>query len=415
MKQNIQISPSGISFIDSSWGGLYKSGTYLVVGAHKSGRTTLALEYLRQCLENNELCIYFTTRRPKELILQAASLNIDLQFHISQNSVIVIRVESSISLNEKREPDFVLSEYIKDIVEVVQEYQPSKVIFDEITPFIGFQNHQLLEETFTEAFESIEDTGSTSLLIIGDPITASAKKIVNILANHSTGIFYLQKTLSASESNVVQGIFSITPNVGHTEGKFRSKYKLVPGKGFHFEDSESSMQKNELKPKTTNSEFRYKPLVELSTGKDKYRVSNEYNYQDFVLLVNNQIAFYKSTGQKFSLVSFRLDPSVEREQFFSLNHLKNAVRLSLDRKDKFCAVGNKVVVLLIKEEQNDINKLIANVKSNLCAEDSPILSKLLSAISVYTATVNETISTSEQMLKEIRNDELSGKINSKFL
>ena len=120
MKQKIQILPSGISLIDKAWGGLYQGGTYLLVGAHKSGRTTLALEFVKECVEQKEVCLYFTTRRPKDLILHAVSINFDLQNYIAQNNVVVVRVDSSISLSESREPDSVLADYIKDIINLVQ-------------------------------------------------------------------------------------------------------------------------------------------------------------------------------------------------------------------------------------------------------------------------------------------------------
>ena len=81
MKQKIQILPSGISLVDKAWGGLYLGGTYLLVGSRKSGRTTLALNFVKECLEQGEVCLYFTTRRPKELILHAASNNLDIQYH----------------------------------------------------------------------------------------------------------------------------------------------------------------------------------------------------------------------------------------------------------------------------------------------------------------------------------------------
>jgi len=233
MKQKIQIMPSGIGLIDKAWGGLYQGGTYLLVGAHKSGRTTLALEFVKECIEQKEVCLYFTTRRPKDLILHAASINFDLQTYIAQNNVVVVRVDSSISLSETRETDSVLAEYIQDIVGLVEQYQPAKIVFDELTPFIGLKDIRLLEETFTKTFEAIEDFGVTSLIILGDPITTAAKNIVNILAGHSTGIIYLQKG-NNGDDKLTSGIMAITPNMGHSEGKFKSNYSIVPGKGFSF-------------------------------------------------------------------------------------------------------------------------------------------------------------------------------------
>lgn len=408
MKKKIQILLSGISLIDKAWGGLYQGGTYLLVGAHKSGKTTLALEFVKECMEQKEVCLYFTTRRPKDLILHAASINFDLNTYIAQNNVVVVRVDSSISLSETREPDSVLAEYIKDIVNLVEQYQPAKIVFDELTPFIGFKDFKLLEETFAKTFEAIEDFGVTSLIILGDPITAAAKKIVDVLASHSTGIIYLQIG-DNGENKMTSGIIAITPNTGHSEGKFKSTYSILPGKGFSFTSKNLTSSRYYANGHSTAVESKYKSLSEITTPKEDYLVSNLYSFEDFNLIVNNQIAFYKSTGQVFTLVSLKIDESAEKDGIISINQLRNAVRLSIEKKDKICAVSNKVIVLLPKEDQKDITGLIARVKSNLFAEDNSEMMKLLSHISVYALRVDESVNTSEDLLKELRTDELKGK------
>jgi KaiC/GvpD/RAD55 family RecA-like ATPase len=408
MKQKIQILPSGISLIDKAWGGLYQGGTYLLAGAHKSGRTTLALEFVKECVEQKEVCLYFTTRRPKDLILHAVSINFDLQNCIAQNNVVVVRVDSSISLSESREPDSVLADYIKDMIGLVEQYQPAKIVFDELTPFLGFKDTKLLEETFSKTFEVIEDFGATSLVILGDPITSAAKRIVDILASHSTGIIYLQKG-NNGDSRVPSGIMAITPNMGHSEGKFKSNYAIIPGKGFSFGSKNFTSSRYFSNGQSTSVESKYKSLSEITTPKEEYLVSNLYGYEDFNLIVNNQIAFYKSTGQVFTLVSLKIDESAEKDGIISLNQLRNAVRLSVEKKDKICVVSNKIIVLLAKEDQKDITGLIARVKSNLYAEDNSEMMKLLSHILVYAIRVDESVKTSEDLLKELRTDELKGK------
>ncbi|NWF90819.1 MAG: hypothetical protein HXY50_15345 [Ignavibacteriaceae bacterium] len=406
MMQKIQILPSGIKLIDEAWGGFYKSGTYLLIGAHKSGRTTLALEYVRACVEQKEVCLFITTRRPKDLILQAASMNFDLQYFISQNSVILVRVDSSISLSDSREPDSVLAEYITDISELISQHQPTKFVFDELTPFIGFSDVKFLEETFTNTFENIEDLGVTSLVVIGDPITPAAKKIVNVLANHSTGILYLQKGHTI-DGNTTLGSLVITPNIGHSEGKFSSKFQIIPGKGFSFEPINISAEKTIPTFPSAQVDSKYKPIIQVDTAKDNFKEANIYSYDDFQLFINNQIAFYKSTGQSFTLLSFKVDESDEKSRALFLNQLKNAVRLSIEKKDKLCVMQNKVFVLLTKEDQKDLTHLIARVKSNLCADDPVTQSKIFSQISVYSLNVNDSVNTSEDMLKELRSDELA--------
>jgi KaiC/GvpD/RAD55 family RecA-like ATPase len=408
MKRKIQILPSGIALVDKAWGGLYRGGTYLLIGAHKSGRTSLSLEFVKECSEQKEVCLYFTTRRPKDLILQAISINFDLQNYIAQNSVVVVRVDSSISLRETRESDSVLAEYIQDIVGLVEQYQPAKIVFDELTPFLGFKDTKLLEDVFTETIEVIEDSGITSIFVIGDPITSSAKKVVDILASRSTGIIYLQKKENA-DSKLTTGIMAITPNMGHSEGKFKANYSIVPGKGFDFALQNFTSTRYYANGHSTSVGSKYKSLSEITTPKEQYLVSNLYGYEDFSLIVNNQIAFYKSTGQAFTLISFKMDETAEKNGILTLNQLRNAVRLSVEKKDKICVLADKVIVLISKEEHKDITGLIARLKGNLYAEDDSALLKILSYISVYALCVDESVNTSEDLLKELRSDELKGK------
>lgn len=408
MNHKIQIIPSGIELIDKAWGGLYRGGSYLLIGSHKSGRTTLAIEFARECVEQKETCIYFTVRRPKDLILHAASLNFDLQSHITQNSVVVIKVDSAIGLDEKRDSDEVLAEYIKEIVGFVEQYQPTKIVFDELTPFLNFKNVDLLEKVFLETIESIEDLGVTSILILGDPITASAKRIVDLLASHSTGVFYLQRK-EYSDEQLPSGIMSITPIIGHIEGKSKANYSIIPGKGFSFLTKDLTASRYYSNGKATKVESKYKSLYDIYTPKEDYQVSNLYSYDDFKLIINNQIAFYKSTGQPFTLVSFRLDEEAVKNELITLNQLRNAVRLSVEKKDKICVIANKVIVLIPREDQKDISGLIGRVKGNLLFEKNSEHQNLTKYISVYAIRVDDSVSESEDMLNELRSDELKGK------
>ena len=65
MNQKIQLLTSGIPLVDDKWGGFYRGGTYLLVGARKSGRTLLSLQYAMECAKQKNVCLYFTSMRPK--------------------------------------------------------------------------------------------------------------------------------------------------------------------------------------------------------------------------------------------------------------------------------------------------------------------------------------------------------------
>jgi len=405
MRKKIQLVPSGISFIDEAWGGFYRGGTYLLVGPRKSGRTLIGLQFTKECVEQQEVCLYFTTMRPKDLMINASSIDFDLQSCMSQNKVVVVRVNSPGDASSYSEPDEYLSEYLRDIVPVIEQYQPSKLVFDEMTPFTGFNNIEKLKEAFIKTCEEIEEYGITSLFIIGEPATPSAGTIVYSLSENSTGTIHLQKKENSEEGMFAGGIITITPNVGHTEGQFSASYHIAPNKGFVTEISKQpSVQIGTSK---TKEESLYKSLSQIETKTENYSFTNYYDYDDFYLILNNQIAFYKSTGQTFVVVSLMLDESAVNQGLLTLSQLKNAVRLSTSKKDKICVIDNRVVVLITKEDRKNVNNLVARIKENLPGTDREYLSRVAQYISVCTLQVDDSINNADDLLKQTSVKEIS--------
>jgi len=405
MRKKIQLVPSGISFIDEAWGGFYRGGTYLLVGPRKSGRTLIGLQFTKECVEQQEVCLYFTTMRPKDLMINASSIDFDLQSCMSQNKVVVVRVNSPGDASSYSEPDEYLSEYLRDIVPVIEQYQPSKLVFDEMTPFTGFNNIEKLKEAFIKTCEEIEEYGITSLFIIGEPATPSAGTIVYSLSENSTGTIHLQKKENSEGGTFAGGIITITPNVGHTEGQFSASYHIAPNKGFVTEISKQpSVQ---IGTSETKEESLYKSLSQIETKTENYSFTNYYDYDDFYLILNNQIAFYKSTGQTFVVVSLMLDESAVNQGLLTLSQLKNAVRLSTSKKDKICVIDNRVVVLITKEDRKNVNNLVARIKENLPGTDREYLSRVAQYISVCTLQVDDSINNADDLLKQTSVKEIS--------
>ena len=403
MKKKIQIIQSGISLVDNAWGGFYRGGTYLLVGPRKSGRTLIGLQYAMECADKKEVCLYFTSMRPKDLMIQAASIDFDLQYYMNQNLIIVVRVAPPSELFEVGNPDEFLTEYLNDIVTVVEQYQPNKIVFDELTPFIGFNNVNLLQNVFGRTVESIEESGITSLFILGDPATAAANSVVDALTMYSTGIVYLQKT--ENELNRAQGgVMTITPNIGHNEGQFRANYTIEPYRGVTVE-VKPGISKSFYKKAQVQTEDKYKSLAEFDVPPDNFSFTNFYSVNDFYLILNNQIALFKSTGQIFTIMSFRLDRAAEKSGMLTLNQLQNAIRLSTDKKDKICILSNKVIVLVTKEDQRGLNNLISKIKSNLPSTDPNYIENILRYISVFTVKVDETIRNADDIFRQLMEDE----------
>ena len=420
MKRKPNLVRTGLSLVDKAWGGFYKGGTYLLIGPRKSGRTLISLQYAMEGVKSKEVCLYFTNMRPKDLLIHASSIDFDLQSAMNQNLVIVVRVAPPAEMYDSDNPDDFLVEYLNDIVTVVEQYHPDRLVFDELTPFVSFENVGLLQQTFLSTLESIEDKNVTSFFVLSEPATSFAQLIVDSMAQYSTAIVYLQKKTEEGQQG---GRATITPNIGHTEGQYYSDYMIEPYKGvkFMFEGDKSAeaapeppppapAQQNYQQPSISSrsTSSKYKPLTNVESSPQQFAFPNVYDLNEFTLILNNQIALFKSTGQAFSLISMKLDPIASSQNIINIAQLQNSVRLSTDKKDKICVVGDKILVLMGKGDDRSLNILVSKMKANLPNSDPTYVNRVMQYLYAFTYEVNDQTVNAESILNEILEDEQIG-------
>lgn len=400
MRKKIHLTPSGISFVDEAWGGFYNCGSYLIVGSHKSGRTLLGLQFTQEAVNQKEVCVYFTNMRPRDLMINAASIGFDLQHYMDKNQVILIRINPLREKDLEKDPDKFLSGYLQDVVSVIEQYQPAKIVFDELTPFVNFNDAGKLKEVYLHTCEAIENLGATSVFILGEPVSQQSKEIFELLKENSTGLIHLEKKEN-SEELFFGGNITITPVIGHTEGQFKSGYRILPKKGITAEfiaDEQFPSKLNRQKRKIDSS---YKSLSDIESPAGSIQIINIYNEKEFRLLLNNQIAYFKSTSKTFTLCSIILDETAAESGLITLNQLKQSVRLSVNKRDKITVIDNRIVILVVDEDQKSVNNLIAGIKNNLPQENAEELNRIINYISVFTLQMDETINSADDMLKKI--------------
>ena len=406
MTQKIQLVPSGIPLVDLTWRGLYRGGSYFLIGPRKSGKTILALQFAKKCAEQNEVCLFFTSIRPKDLLILAASIDFDLQHYMNQNQIIVVRVTPPEDLEEIENPDEYLAEYISDIVPVVNQYNPSKLIFDSLTQFANIKDLKLLRKTFLKSIEGIEDSGITSLFTISEPANPVAKGIVDLLTEIATGVIHLEKqSYVLNKEN--PGLMTINPNLGHSEGKFSTNYFIEPNKGITVDylQDEDEEEKEPSEIIEESEEDKYQLISEIEEPETTLDLSDEYSLDEFELIINNQIALYQLTGKVFRLISIRLDESPEQQRLITLNQLRNAVRLSADKKDKICTIGNKILIMFLHDTVNAVPELVTKIRSNLVNDDVLLVRAMSEVISIYSIVIDKEIKDAKEMISRMLNNE----------
>ena len=402
MKKTIQLFRSGIPIVDTAWGGFYLGGTYLLVGERKSGKTLLSLQYAVETAKSKEVCLYFTSARPKDLMIHAASIDIDLESYINQNSIIVVRVAHPSETSEFKTRDEFLSDYLLDIISVINQYHPSRIIFDEVTPYVEFENMNILRDSFGSMIESIEEKGITSLLILREPVAQSSKLIFNVLNSFATGIIQLHKSEDSEEQK--PGVIDITPNIGHTEGKFKANYYIEPYKGIttDFKITKRSTNDNilpeikELQPYKTGS-----------VNTPEYLIPNIYSISDFKLIINNQIALFKTTGQFFTILSLRINNPISKlHGGVTFEQLSNAVKSAANKKDKICTIGDKIYILITKSDTTVIDSFILKVHQSFNGGGSANVSYLM-------LKVNESMNDADDIFNEFDLEAARTKLNQR--
>ncbi|HRN25328.1 MAG: hypothetical protein IT276_12245 [Ignavibacteriaceae bacterium] len=402
MKKSVQLFRSGIPIVDSAWGGFYHGGTYLLVGEKKSGKTLLSLQYAVEAAKNKQVCLYFTNSRPKDLMIHAASIDIDLENYINQNTIIVVRVAQPTETTEFKSRDEFLNDYLHDIISVINQYNPARIIFDELTPYVEYENLNNLREAFGSMVETIEDMGITSLLILREPAAQSSKMIFNVLNSFATGIIQLHKS-EESEDQQQPGVIDITPNIGHTEGKFKANYFIEPYKGIttDFKITKRLTRENQL-PEITEL-IPNKTISEISP---QYLVPNIYSINDFKLIVNNQIALYKTTGQKFTILSLSLNPFSQAQSKISFDQLSYSVKLAVHKKDKVCTINDKIYILITKSDDKLVDDLIAKIHQTLNGGGAANVSYLM-------LKVNDSMNNVEDIFKEFDSEAVRTQSNQR--
>jgi hypothetical protein len=95
-----------------------------------------------------------------------------------------------------------------------------------------------------------------------------------------------------------------------------------------------------------------------------------------------------------------LEDAAIKGRLLTLNQLQNAVRLSVEKKDRSCIVGNKVIVLFTKEDK-DVNSFIAKVINNLPNNNHNYLNIIIKHISMYSVKVEKNTKDADEMFEQL--------------
>lgn len=223
--QNLKLISSGISLIDEGWGGLYKGSNYLLIGAHKSGKTQFGLSFLLRGIADKEKCLLFYSGDIERL-----KMNQSFDEYFKTHKITLVKVIPPEKELFSGNNDVELAQYFDDIISVIDRFLPSRIVFDEITPFIGFKDETLLKLILEKFQSKLQDYDTTGVMISSEPVTDALSVNLQDLADVSNGLIYLDKEL-----NDLYGTISLLPSFEHRTGEIKSNYVFDLQKGMQID------------------------------------------------------------------------------------------------------------------------------------------------------------------------------------
>lgn len=202
---------SGVELIDRAWGGLYRGGSYLLYGRAASGRDLVTLRFAQTGAEHGEPCLFVSPARPKDLMIQAASIGFNLRHHYEDGTVKLMRIPPSLA-GEGDEDDAILRS-MRDLVALVRQHKPARLVFNDFMPFVLFRSDARFRAAFSEMLEHMDVLDMTTMLVMSEPANAQSKKVIDFIGEQMTGTIHLEMPENDAESSKRR--VTLSPRLGH--------------------------------------------------------------------------------------------------------------------------------------------------------------------------------------------------------
>ncbi len=213
---------SGIDVIDKEWGGLYRGGSYLVYGRAASGRGLLTLMFIQTGALLGESCLIISPERPKDLMIQAASIGFDLQKAHREGTVRMMRIPPLFNLQSVGDDS--VAQALRDLVEIIRRHQPKRLVVNDFTPFVLFRSFDRLRAEFIQMLEQIDPLDTTMMLAVAEPASRRSEEVVDFMKSQLTASIHLEMVPNGDLSTKRR--LTLIPHIGHLKRKVVDNWDL---------------------------------------------------------------------------------------------------------------------------------------------------------------------------------------------
>lgn len=221
---------TGLDFIDKHIESLESNGLYLIQSNNARIMRLFCLYFISEGLKNKESCLIVTNDNPELLLKEARFLNLDFDFYIENNQLIILSTPPelpSIFANPNS-----VNLVINDFNVYYQHFKPKRVLIYPIKSIISIDD---LEEHITvlNRFESFIQSFHATTYVVTE---ANPPFLIEYLEKITTGLFSIQYDVNNEYNSIIYK--SIRNNLGYHSFVF----KLISMKYFKTKEEIADVQ-----------------------------------------------------------------------------------------------------------------------------------------------------------------------------
>ncbi len=183
------LSPSGLPTVDARWGGLAAGKSYLLIGRASAGRTALALASAKATVDGGGRALLISPRSPDDLAAAGTPSGVDLRALHATGRLRLLRIPAPADL-AARGSDGLDAAY-RDLVTLVQQEMPTRVVIEDVTPLVQFDSFERLEAALSGLIQTLQSAGITLLMGLGEPANAASEHLVSVVQGLADGTLTL--------------------------------------------------------------------------------------------------------------------------------------------------------------------------------------------------------------------------------
>lgn len=404
--------PSGIDPIDREWGGLYRGGAYLVFGRAASGRGLLNLRYVMTGAERSERCLFIASDRPKDLMIQAASIGFDLKRAQKSGSVRMMRIPPMLNLQSMG--DDAVAKALWDLVALVRREKPDRIVINDFMPFVMFRSFDRFRMEFVRMLEQFDSLESTAILALPEPANQQSRRVIEFMAGQMTGAMHIETT--DDDPGSTERKLTLIPHVGQIKRQTVSSWDLadlikaadevsIAGETTLEFGAYTGLPQAEPVPEAPSPETPAPAAPSrFSAGGVRGDEGNEQRYSDrdaFRRRLERHFSTREEGARPFLLLAMRMDRSGDKaSRPFDFEFIIDLVADTLRPHDDMLigAADERLVVLLADSRPEEAQGFFARLKNRLRVDAPDQADHLLHAVSAIVVPDGRPFQSADEFL-----------------